>query len=646
MMKKTAFAFFLSLTWSMGFAQYINATQIDSLKHELSKVTEDTSRVLAMTELANAYLSFRLDSTFQYAQQSLMLARKINYPKGEFQALYWMGFTLVLVGNYTRAFEIYLKALRIAEKHNFLNGKADIYKGLGSIYRNAGDYSKAVDFHQLSRLLNDSLQNQEQSAGMRNMLATDYHLMNKTDSAQYYAQLAYEATNRWKVEWLRSGNFMVMGNLQSELGNFSLALDYLHKSAHYGHVRLQYLNSSQAYLLIAKVYQKTNQPDSCVFYAQKALADAQKGNVYNEIVNASLVLSALYEQKNAPLALQYQQTALAAKDSLYNFGNLTAIQNQVAFDEEERQYEMETAQTAWRNQVWKYGLLAGLGVVLLVSFILYRNNRQKQQANLVLEKTLSNLQSTQAQLIQSEKMASLGELTAGIAHEIQNPLNFVNNFSEVSNELINEMNDELNKGDIEEAKIISSDIKQNLLKINHHGQRASSIVKGMLEHSRKSTGVKEFTDINKLCDEYLRLAFQAQLAKNKDFNYEIITEFGKDLPMINVIPQDIGRVLLNLINNAFYAIRGAKNPNVKIQTQYNNHQLIIKVIDNGDGIPEEIRAKIFQPFFTTKPTGQGTGLGLSLAHDIVSKGHGGTLYVTSKEGLGSEFQIRLPIQKT
>ncbi|MDX2047581.1 MAG: ATP-binding protein [Chitinophagaceae bacterium] len=669
-MKKTVFTFLLSLAWSLGFSQYLVPTKIDSLKHELFKVTEDTSRVLAMTNLANAYQSYRLDSCFYYAQQALMLARKIKFPKGEFEALFWMGNTLTMVGNYPRALVIQLKALRIAEKNNFLNGKADIYKGLGTIYRDAGDYSKAVDFHQLSRLLNDSLQNQEQSAGMRNMLARDYLLMNKTDSSQYYAQLAYEATNLWKVEWLRIGNFFVMGSLQAELGNFPLALDYLHKSVQYGHVRQQYFDTPKAYLLIAKIYQQTNQPDSAFFYAQKALHDAQKGSIYIEIREASLFLSSLYTQKNALLALQYQQTALAANDSLYNFGNLTAIQNQITFDEEERQFEIETAQTAWRNQVWRYALLAGLGVVLLVSFILLRNNRQKQKANGVLEKTLSNLKSTQAQLIQSEKMASLGELTAGIAHEIQNPLNFVNNFSEVSNDLIDEMKTEFKKGDTEEGFAIADDIKQNLEKILHHGKRADAIVKGMLQHSSSSSGKKEPTDINKLADEYLRLAFHGLRAKDKSFNATMKTDFDESIGSINIIPQDIGRVILNLITNAFYAAPlppegGFKDPNYKheptiwVSTKKVGDKIFISVKDNGPGIPQKILDKIFQPFFTTKPTGQGTGLGLSLSYDIV-KAHGGTIEVktnySSQSGSpggeqmvesltekGSEFLIKLPI---
>jgi signal transduction histidine kinase len=267
-----------------------------------------------------------------------------------------------------------------------------------------------------------------------------------------------------------------------------------------------------------------------------------------------------------------------------------------------------------------------------------------------LQNSILELKSTQAQLIQSEKLASLGELTAGIAHEIQNPLNFVNNFAEVSAEMLLEMDAELDKGDIHEAKAISADLQQNLSKINHHGQRASAIVKGMLEHSRASTGVKEPTDLNALTDEYLRLAYHGLRAKDNSFNAAMETHFDPDLPMVSVIPQDIGRVLLNLINNAFYAVNEkAKlsiegyDPVVTVSTAKIGDNIEIRVQDNGNGIPDVIREKIFQPFFTTKPTGQGTGLGLSLAYDIVTKGHEGTLEVESAEGGGSAFIIKLSV---
>ncbi|MCC8407587.1 histidine kinase [Mucilaginibacter sp. UR6-1] len=267
-----------------------------------------------------------------------------------------------------------------------------------------------------------------------------------------------------------------------------------------------------------------------------------------------------------------------------------------------------------------------------------------------LQDLVKELKATQAQLIQSEKMASLGELTAGIAHEIQNPLNFVNNFSEVSAELIDEMEEELEKGDKEEALAIAADIKQNLEKIRHHGKRADGIVKGMLQHSRQSNNVKEATDINKLADEYLRLAYHGLRAKDKSFNAELITRFSENLPLVEVLPQDVGRVLLNLFTNAFYATQQKQKqgdpkyrPVVEVATIAKKGMIEVFVRDNGTGIPEHIKDKIMQPFFTTKPTGEGTGLGLSLSYDIIVKGHNGKIDVQTKEGEYTEFVICIPL---
>ncbi|MDP5081320.1 MAG: ATP-binding protein, partial [Winogradskyella sp.] len=275
-------------------------------------------------------------------------------------------------------------------------------------------------------------------------------------------------------------------------------------------------------------------------------------------------------------------------------------------------------------------------------------NLQKAKKN--AEEALTELQSTQKQLIQSEKMASLGELTAGIAHEIQNPLNFVNNFSEVSKELLDEMLEEIENGDMEEVKAIMADVIQNLEKINHHGKRADGIVKGMLQHSRASGDKKEPTDINALADEYLRLAYHGLRAKDKSFNAQLDTDFDTSIGTISVIPQDIGRVILNLLTNAFYAVNekqklGIKNyaPTVSINSKKKKNNIIITVTDNGEGMPERVKEKIFQPFYTTKPTGQGTGLGLSMSYDIVTKGHGGDLKVDTKEGVGTTFRIILPL---
>jgi two-component system, NtrC family, sensor kinase len=294
--------------------------------------------------------------------------------------------------------------------------------------------------------------------------------------------------------------------------------------------------------------------------------------------------------------------------------------------------------------------------ILLFASIQWRNNKQKKKANALLqqqkekvEETLTELKSTQSQLIQAEKMASLGELTAGIAHEIQNPLNFVNNFSEVNKELLIEMRGEIKRGNIGEITAIANDVIENEEKIIHHGKRADAIVKGMLQHSRSSTGAKESTDINALADEYLRLAFHGIRAKDKSFNADMKTDFDENIGNINIIPQDIGRVLLNLYNNAFYAVNEKKKtandeyqPSVSVRTKKIADKISIIVKDNGNGIPQKIVDKIFQPFFTTKPTGEGTGLGLSLSYDII-KAHGGEIKVESKEGEGSKFIIQLPI---
>ena len=286
--------------------------------------------------------------------------------------------------------------------------------------------------------------------------------------------------------------------------------------------------------------------------------------------------------------------------------------------------------------------------------LILRERERSQQKELQhareIEKAYSQLKATQEQLILSEKMASLGELTAGIAHEIQNPLNFVNNFSEVSTELVDEMNEEIEKGDIAEAKAIAEDLKQNLEKINHHGKRADSIVKGMLQHSRGSDDKKEATDINNLADEYLRLAYHGLRARNKSFNAAMETDLDPSAGDLNIVPQDIGRVILNLVTNAFYAVSEKKEhsgpdyqPTVLLKTKNTGDKLEIQVIDNGSGIPKKGPSKIFQPFYTTKPAGQGTGLGLSMSYDIVTKGHGGDIKVTSEEGKGTTFTVVLPV---
>ncbi len=316
----------------------------------------------------------------------------------------------------------------------------------------------------------------------------------------------------------------------------------------------------------------------------------------------------------------------------------------------------------WWETWWAfviYLVLIGLIYAAFRSINLNRRNKLLEEKvkhrTAQLKQSLENLKSTQTQLVQQEKMASLGELTAGIAHEIQNPLNFVNNFSEVNKELIDELELEADKGNTEEIKAIAKNLKKNEEKIIHHGKRADAIVKSMLQHSRQTSGTKEPTDINALCDEYLRLSYHGMRARDKSFEADFKTDFDSSIGKINIVAQDIGRVLLNLFNNAFYAVndrqRNAVNeqkdrnlnsyqPTVSVSTKKSENSVLITVSDNGNGIPQTIKEKIFQPFFTTKPTGSGTGLGLSLSYDII-KAYGGEIKVQSKEGEGTRFEILL-----
>jgi two-component system NtrC family sensor kinase len=379
-------------------------------------------------------------------------------------------------------------------------------------------------------------------------------------------------------------------------------------------------------------------------------------------------------QQQQTLVVNRQQLNLSNKEKdlqhlnfLKTQADLSSNRNKLKAEQKERDLANTTVSlqkaeiSAKKTQ--SYFLYAGIAALLLVSFFIAQNYINQRRSNKLivkqndeiaiqrddLEKAFTGLKATQTQLIQSEKMASLGELTAGIAHEIQNPLNFVNNFSEVNTELIDEMEMEIEKGDLAEIKAIALDIKENEKKINMHGKRADGIVKGMLQHSQSSSGKKEPSDINALADEYLRLSYHGLRAKDKTFNAEMVRHFDPMLPKANAVPQDMGRVMLNLFNNAFYSVNQKQRtagsdykPEVSVTTFAENGHIIIKVKDNGVGIPDAIKEKIMQPFFTTKPTGEGTGLGLSLTYDMVVKGHGGTILINNGASEGAEFIVSLP----
>jgi two-component system, NtrC family, sensor kinase len=666
-MKNLAATLITILSITVAEAQQSNQFYIDSFKHELTIAKEDTNKVYMLTWLSGLYFDYSTDTAVAYAQQALDLAKKINFESGILYAEGTLSWALLLSGNYPLALDHGFKTVSLAKKINPLRVPWAISL-VSYCYYSLGEYNTTLKYTREAVRLCDTVW--EIPFGWRD-LAVVYHSLNEPDSALLYAKKAYK-----KLKSAGEGNVShILGDAYAGTANYDSALFYYRKGVLGS---LNHINDLiDSYNGIAGVYKATNNLDSAAWYCNKVLSEKIEKNYPIGLLKAANMLADIYESQNKPdSTLKYLRIALNVKDSLFSREKTMAVQN-VASKEQEKQKEIEASKLKYHNQLRMYSLLGGLIALLLIAGILFRNNRHKQKANVMLqqqkekvESTLSELKSTQTQLIQSEKMASLGELTAGIAHEIQNPLNFVNNFSEVNSELIEEMQEELKAGNSNEAIVISNNIKENQEKINHHGKRADAIVKGMLQHSRSSSGIKEPTDINALADEYLRLAYHGLRAKDKSFNATMKTDFDQSLSAdeagignVNIIPQDIGRVILNLIMNAFYAVTEKKKsayaeasadkqyePTVSVSTKKSNARpddpvgrgkVEIRVKDNGNGIPQKVVDKIFQPFFTTKPTGQGTGLGLSLSYDIV-KAHGGEIKVETKENEGSEFIIQLP----
>ncbi len=641
---------------------------LDSMKHRLDLIKkDDTIKVGLLNELAWAYLFKKPDSAVSYARKSITLSNKLNYKYGEALGFSRLSSALLnATGNYPKALEAALHAAKISEKLKY--GKEDlmfsINMNMGDCYSYMGNDKKASIFYHLCL----NLQRYQQLSPIQRIrvygqLAYLYVNLSQLDSALYYAEKNYQYGLALKNNRYVQYTFGVMGVIYEKLGKNELAEKYTREG-----IKIAVNNDDENYQIqgyrdLANLFNSKGRRDSSIFYAQKSLRLSQKFGYPLYILAASTTLTHLYELQNRPDSiLKYVRMMLTAKDSIFSQQKFQEFQL-LSFEEEQRQRDVETAKAQLRNQVSISVLIAASVFFLLVALILYRNNKQKKKSNFLLqqqkekaEQALVELKLTQAQLVQSEKMASLGELTAGIAHEIQNPLNFVNNFSEVNKELIEEMQSELKSGNNHEAIAISNDIKENEQKINHHGKRADAIVKGMLQHSRSSSGVKEPTDINALADEYLRLAYHGLRAKDKSFNATMKTDFDSTIGNINIISQDMGRVILNLITNAFYAVTEKKKlqsvgyePIVSVSTKRvtlpaGDWGVEISVKDNGMGISQKVLDKIYQPFFTTKPAGQGTGLGLSMSYDIITKGHGGELKVETKEGEYATFIIILPMQ--
>ncbi len=649
----------------------------DSLRSRIDRDDNDSTKAWNLILLSWVIEGVRADSALAIAKQAYEFSKRKNMKIMQLRALQAVGYNQKSMGDYAESLKTFFLALEILgyssdENSNnipnsggsgldreSLHEYAEIQRNIGHLLGDVGNRTEQMIKYRTALKIHEALKHERLIANTTFNIAEVYLATNYLDSAIILAENSlghYEKQNvPFYVKTYLGYIYNIIGKANLLMKKYDLAEEALLK-AEKANIKYKNLrNLVETQLFLAELYYQKQEYESSLIYAGKARFTAMEVGLKIAIAKSYAALATSYQALNGQdSGYYYLKLATPLIDSLHKVekSNLIRYQN-ILFAENQNLQKIEQEKTAVQNRIRFISLLGTLGFILLIALLLYRNNRQKQKTNIVLEATLNNLKSTQSQLIQSEKMASLGELTAGIAHEIQNPLNFVNNFSDVNKELLVELKDEVKKGNIDEVNAIADDVISNEEKINHHGKRADAIVKGMLQHSRSSSGQKEPTDINALCDEYLRLSYHGLRAKDKSFNATMKTDFDESIGSINIIPQDIGRVILNLITNAFYVANERKKtatdlyePTVTITTSSiqppsGGRGVQIKVSDNGGGIPQKILDKIFQPFFTTKPTGQGTGLGLSLSYDIV-KAHGGELKVETKEGEGSVFIIVLP----
>ncbi|MEP7107443.1 MAG: tetratricopeptide repeat protein [Ferruginibacter sp.] len=657
----------------------------------------ETTLILTNLGLAHSNMS-EYPKALEYLQQALDLAKQTGNSVNLSLVLANLGQINYFISDYPKALDYTFQSLRISEQLGDKQSTAQALTGIGNIYGEVGDHDKALPYLEKALKANEELGSKRDISIVLNGIANNYKLKGNYSKAVECFQRAIIIKKELKSEYGVGLNEAGLADTYLQEGNYPLALSYAYKALGPIQVAGDQDKIGMIHTVLAQTYLKTHRLDSALDHSRKSLQISQRSGHKTGIMDASQVLATAYaETRDFANAYRYQKLYTAYRDSISSDSTSRRIALlQYSYDLDKKQTEIalltkdqkiqEEVNTNQRKIL--YVTLAGLAIVVVMTLMLFRSNRIKQRTNLQLaqqkmeidkqaktlqqqnkeilaqkndlERALDELKSTQAQLIQKEKMASLGELTAGIAHEIQNPLNFVNNFSELNIEMIEEMKQQIDKGNVEEIKAIANDIIENQQKINHHGKRADAIVKGMLQHSRISSGKKELTNINELADEYLRLAYHGMRAKDKSFNARIKADFDETIGHIDVIPQDLGRVILNLITNAFYAAHlpprrsgpdaqgGAGNhqhqhePTVWVSTKKEGDKVLISVKDNGPGIPQKVLDKIFQPFFTTKPTGEGTGLGLSLSYDII-KAHGGEIKVVTKEGEGAEFIILLPV---
>ncbi|MCC5943236.1 MAG: tetratricopeptide repeat protein [Balneolaceae bacterium] len=697
-LKISAVLFFLAIIPLEAFGQNNpywqepTAAEADSFKVMLQSTDNDSLKMHINRQLGLYYSERNRFIALEYFKAQLELAKRLNQKIWEAEALSRLGYVSSLVQNYPGSLNYSLAARNLASDPKAgmnmwgvhlltddgdsnsarLTVLLDIINHLGILNFFIGNYEQAIGYYQEATELNEIRQDEVMTSILHMNKGESYIELGQYDLAKTELEAALRHAQSSGYTTYTGLIYWDFGRIYEAEGNYSEAEKYyeLSVATNIDIDSPDFLGL--AYLALAELYKTTGSLDSSYNLANKALSTHRAMSDSLGMINAHLTLASLFDAQAQIDSAYYHMKEGAALSSAMNREERVKEFQVLGLNEQLKLNELETERVLYQSRIRMYGLAAGIGVLFLISMITYRSNRRQKRDKAIIEESYANLKATQSQLIQQEKLASLGQLTAGIAHEIKNPLNFVNNFSEVSDEMITELIEALNKGDIDESLALSKDIGANLKKIHEHGSRANGIVQSMLQHSRGGDGKMELTPLNPLVKEYVNLAFHGMRAGKEPINVDIDLQLDENVGEVPLIAEDFSRVILNLCNNAFDAcaersrsamrskltedggpMTGERtNPNdqapnskryspkLTIRTKSENGQVLIEIEDNGPGIPDEIKDKILQPFFTTKKGTQGTGLGLSISNDIV-KAHGGELSIKSVKNEGTVFNISL-----
>lgn len=662
--------FILSFFAANSYGQTENPA---ALKQEIQAASSDAEQFRAQRKLTYYYRDNGNIETYGLASQELLRIAQKSGNDSLLQIAYGnLGNYFANRGDFHSTLVYYLKALPLAERLRDAELVCRLYNNVADQYRGLKNYPQAIVYLRKAQLLFPKVvaKAPEIPAYVYINFCESFLGLKNSDSALRYIKLADAELQKNQSNPAYTNTLFDYGLVYDQLGQTALSEEYFRKSIALADSLDDLYNYTDATRHYSNFLFDHRRYADVRRYALQSLEAAQKTGNNLGIINAAALLY------NAFLALQQRDSAFYYlvlkdnyRDTVFNEEQLSHIQG-MTFNEQLREQENEAERIRYQNRMKIYSLIAATLVLFIVGLLLWRNIRYKQKAfrllelqkqktdlqKLRVEKAYAELKATQTQLIHREKMASLGELTAGIAHEIQNPLNFINNFSDIGSEMTEEIESCIEKGNAEKARQLLKDLQQNLEKISHHGKRADVIIKNMLQHSRSTKVEVQAVEINPFLEEYLRLSYHGMRAKDKTFNATLQTRFDASIQKLVINPQDMGRVLLNLFTNAFHSVhekqksvRGNYEPTITVSTktvssnQAGSEELFeLRVRDNGNGIAPDILDKIYQPFFTTKPSGQGTGLGLSLSYDIITKGHKGDLRVETKEGEYAEFIIQLP----